>query len=185
MHYHCEIWLPEIPENTTLEELIQTEMAPFIEEYNEETEELSGWWDWYALGGRWTGAHDGYEPAKDPANYAPCKYCSGTGVRPGSSYFDGTDKPGCNVCNNKYQHTFPGQALNFRFQPHAGDIIPISQLSEDFTCYRLIAGERMYIAERFNDELPPGEKFETIWDGNVKKVLGDARGFLVTVDYHC
>jgi len=26
------------------------------------------WWDWYQIGGRWTGVFDGYDPAKDPAN---------------------------------------------------------------------------------------------------------------------
>ena len=30
------------------------------------SEENGGWWDWFQIGGRWTGFFDGYDPKKDP-----------------------------------------------------------------------------------------------------------------------
>lgn len=191
MHYHCEVWLPELPEGKTIEELISAEMGPFQEQFCDnqncagDCNGCKGWWDWWVVGGRWTGSHDGYEPHKDPANYSPCRYCAGTGHRPGSPFLAVDGTLGCNVCNNEYSHEYPGQEYNFTLQPHAGDIISINQLPDGFTCYRLVAGERQWVTEQYNPDAPPGEAFETIWDGNVKAILSNAKGFLVTVDYHC
>lgn len=38
-------------------------------------------WDWYQVGGRWTGLFDGYDAEQDPANIVPCEWCGATGVR--------------------------------------------------------------------------------------------------------
>jgi hypothetical protein len=38
-------------------------------------------WDWYQIGGRWTGVLDNYNPEKDPKNQEPCPYCKTTGIR--------------------------------------------------------------------------------------------------------
>lgn len=54
-------------------------------------------WDWYQVGGRFTGLLGAYEPTKDPRNFESCSACGGTGKRnstPGS-------EAGCNVCNGK------------------------------------------------------------------------------------
>lgn len=181
MHFHCEVWLPELPEGKTLNELIESEMAPHMEVYNEDTEESTGWWDFWVIGGRWTGAKDGYDPADEDANYTPCDLCNGTGDRPG------VGGPGyCNACHTGREKERPGFKLVWptQFKSHAGDVAPISQLPDDFNCYRLVAGERMYVKEIFH-YIPEGESyFEQSWDGDVKKVLGDAPGVLVTVDYH-
>jgi len=41
-------------------------------------------WDWWEIGGRWTGELDSkYDPRKDPRNIVPCSLCDGTGDRPG------------------------------------------------------------------------------------------------------
>lgn len=37
-------------------------------------------WDWYQIGGRWTGHLSGCNPADNPANYEPCEFCEATGV---------------------------------------------------------------------------------------------------------
>ena len=69
MHYHAEVWLPDLPEDKTLEELITAEMAPHIESYPEDGEgPRVGFWDWYQIGGRWTGEHDRYKPETNPDN---------------------------------------------------------------------------------------------------------------------
>ena len=38
-------------------------------------------WDWYQIGGRWTGFFDGYEPNDDPELLETCDLCGGTGDR--------------------------------------------------------------------------------------------------------
>lgn len=41
-------------EADTTSEAIEELMAPYQETYNEETEDVTGYWDWYQVGGRWT-----------------------------------------------------------------------------------------------------------------------------------
>lgn len=38
-------------------------------------------WDWYQIGGRWSGILDNYNPTEDPLNQEPCGYCRATGIR--------------------------------------------------------------------------------------------------------
>jgi hypothetical protein len=39
-------------------------------------------WDWWQIGGRWTGTFaDGYNPSEDPNNIEVCSLCEGTGQR--------------------------------------------------------------------------------------------------------
>ena len=41
-------------------------------------------WDWYSIGGRWTGLFDPkYKPEEDPQNMEVCDLCKGTGDRSG------------------------------------------------------------------------------------------------------
>jgi|SRR5215475_2449507 len=49
-----------------LEEALQEQMAPFDE--NEECFRDGSRWDWYQIGGRFTGMLDNYDPEKDPQN---------------------------------------------------------------------------------------------------------------------
>lgn len=37
-------------------------------------------WDWFQVGGRWTGYLDGYDPDTDPKLQEKCKWCEGTGT---------------------------------------------------------------------------------------------------------
>jgi hypothetical protein len=56
-------------------------------------------WDWYQIGGRWTGLFDGYNPEKNPANIEICKSCNGTGDRKDLKPPEWKKKcGGCNVC---------------------------------------------------------------------------------------
>jgi hypothetical protein len=72
MHFHCEIWVKNDPTDN-LEEIVARLMGKH--------EEDGGYWDWFVVGGRWTGVHDGYEPSDDIRNYSICKFCGGTGTR--------------------------------------------------------------------------------------------------------
>lgn len=49
-------------------------------------------WDWWTVGGRWTGLFSDYDPTKDPANLEVCTLCCGTGDRDDWVYY--TDQEG-------------------------------------------------------------------------------------------
>lgn len=57
-------------------------------------------YDWWVVGGRFSGLLDGYDPAKDPANLIDCTHCGGTGKN-------------C-ACLN-------GKRVRFDLVPHDGD----------------------------------------------------------------
>lgn len=75
-------------------------------------------WDWWQIGGRWTGFFDGYDPYTDPDNIETCPLCVGTGVRS-----DMVVKDGCNGCAGK------GTSFKWptRWKERNGDIIPIEK----------------------------------------------------------
>lgn len=55
-------------------------------------------WDWYQIGGRWTGMLvPNYDPANDPANRQTCVLCQGTGKR--SDHADRELQAKCNGCD--------------------------------------------------------------------------------------
>ncbi len=49
MHYHAEIW---IPDNAEVGPAVAAALAPHQENYDEETDKMSGFWDWFQIGGR-------------------------------------------------------------------------------------------------------------------------------------
>ena len=53
-----------------------------------------GHWDWWQVGGRWSGVLTGYDPEKDPRNHEPCRWCNATGKRR-----DMEVENGCNGCS--------------------------------------------------------------------------------------
>lgn len=96
-----------------------------------------GYWDWYAIGGRWTGWLSGYDPQKDPRNLETCFLCHGSGVR--------RDKLGIEAGQTKKKITAKGhprfgqigwcngcegvgKSVRFHFLPHEGDIMPAARL---------------------------------------------------------
>lgn len=90
-----------IPPEGDVEQAVTEAMAP----YDEADESASiAFWDWWQIGGRWTGHLDGYDPRSDEALLEPCDLCRGTGMR--------TDEIGkamrkkdpafrCNACDGK------------------------------------------------------------------------------------
>lgn len=53
------------PKDETGKKSLSEIVAPVVVEGNEE-HSSDGWWDWYQVGGRWTGFFDGYDPELDP-----------------------------------------------------------------------------------------------------------------------
>lgn len=203
MHYHCEIWIPEYLKigSEELERKIEDIMSPYYEgAYSEEDFEGENppitIFDWYSISGRWTGAHDNYNPADDPRNYKTCFLCNGTGDRR-----HGNEEPwvwydidnnrrfkdkwseqcnGCNVCRGTgIDLVHPSD-----YVPHEQDVMSVSDISDKLDCYTLIVNSKVFQKEEWN-----GKDFvKTEFDGYVKKQLmklGIKTGYLVTVDYHC
>jgi len=99
-------------------------------------------WDWFQIGGRWTGFFDGYDPEKDPANIKPCDICNATGTRSDEVGIkngfttrkieeEGHPRNGetgwCNGCNGTGKRVeWPTQ-----WAMHDGDTIPIDQLTAE------------------------------------------------------
>jgi len=65
-------------------------------EYNPQSK-----WDWFQIGGRWTGHLSGYDPDTDPRNWEPCTMCGATGKRDDTLGRETREKDPtytCNVC---------------------------------------------------------------------------------------
>lgn len=89
-------------------------------------------WDWWQLGGRWTGSLDGYDPETDPANTETCLICGGTGRRADAERFE-AESPGwiewsggCNGCQGKgIAQSWPTQ-----WADHDGDVQDVAYVLE-------------------------------------------------------
>lgn len=178
MHYHAEI---VIAEEGDVEELVREAMAPFRED--DDYDKPNRLWDWYQIGGRYTGSHDDYDPAKDPRNIITCIQCVGTGKRDdrlGREARARDPSYTCNGCQGKGTHV----AWPTQWVKHGGDIASANDVSEDLKCYTLILPDgEVLVQERWT-----GETWDkTGFDGRVAPALrarGITSGRLVTVDYH-
>lgn len=188
MHYHCEVWTKEKPENVEL--FLENIMKPY-----EENEDGTGFWDWYQIGGRWTGVKTNYSPEEDPENYEKCHLCT-NGYRNDTVGKDARIRDNtytCNGCgyydteNKRWQQSKfkPGWRLKWPtdWKLFDGDICPVEKIENDLFCHTLIVNEKVFHTYEWN-----GEEFEkTDFDGNVKeqlKKLNITDGYLITVDYH-
>jgi hypothetical protein len=179
MHNHAEIYLKVVPIN--LEEAIDKIMAPFNEEDGDNEQ---GFWDWYQIGGRYTGSHiEGYDPDSDPSKQETCWVCQGTGIRDDAlgvmrRLEDHTYK--CNGCQGTGKMTkWPTE---WGYLPQ--DIIQVKDVTDNLTCYTFIfPGDAVFQKKKWD-----GNTFvETDFNGKVKSLLCEKHitdGYLVTVDYH-
>ncbi len=129
------------------------------------------WWDWWTIGGRYTGClNDAYDPKKDEANIETCSLCQGTGKRADMEVANG-----CNGCQGK------GKRVKWATQwaKHKGDVISVDDLPDaDFfvvvTPYDTWHKERW---EPWEDEklrklsMPPLEYLKAEWKGYTAVVV--------------
>ena len=195
-----------VPDNTTdIEEKVAEIMLPHEEKYDEHSDEHSGFWDWYQIGGRWTGVLSNYDPREDPNNIEVCKLCNGTGRRndkiaqqlraKDSSYT-------CNGCGGK------GRSAKWPtdWKSHGGDTVPLDAcLNDEIRLpYALLTESEVYKKQEVwnhpdffgwpreggdrskYDELT--KKIDEEHDKEIRAKLESYRGknmIAVVVDYHC
>lgn len=83
-------------------------------------------WDWYTIGGRWTGYLDftGYNPDEDPVNFETCNLCGGSGKRNdalGKEARANNPNYSCNGCNGT------GKSMKFTLR-QVGYAAPVSEI---------------------------------------------------------
>ena len=110
MHYGTLVILQARPND--LDEAVEQAMSSGKDQY----------FDWWQIGGRWTGTLSGYQPEDDPANIEVCSHCNGTGTRT-----DMTVADGCNGCHGT------GKAVKWptEWARHTGDVVPVETLTQE------------------------------------------------------
>lgn len=150
MHY-SNLLIIERPEDGNVKRAVEEAMKGH--------KEPGGFWDWYQIGGRWTGVLDGYDPEKDEENVEVCMWCSGSGVR--------TDAVGvangmplrnyCNGCEGK------GKRVKWptEWRDHHGDIAPIESVTPEAyeRFFRVVTEFRVFGGEEYLPWKPIGEMF--------------------------
>lgn len=109
-HYGLLVVTDRRPDERELEIL----MAPYYEEEGNDNCK----WDWYQIGGRWTGHLDpDYDPDFDARNIETCTICNGTGMRTDNVGNDIRSKDPnykCNGCDGNGKRTkWPTQWAKF------------------------------------------------------------------------
>lgn len=104
----------------TIEEVVGPLLAP-----HQDTE-----WDWWQVGGRWTGELSGYNPEKDPANVVDCTFCKRTGQRTDL----GPTPVTCNVCKGTGRHV----VWPTSFAAHEGDVARVGDIGPMFVPYAFV-----------------------------------------------
>ena len=151
MHYSNLVIIerPEEMTQSSIERAVAEAMGP----------EGTSWWDFYQIGGRWTGCLDGYDPTKDPKNIETCYLCGGTGVRPGGrEEFGETWFKACNGCNG-CSGTGKSQTSPTTWGFHLGDIVPIETVTEEqLACFhRVVCGYGTFCRQEYVPWLEPVE----------------------------
>lgn len=139
MSHFGVIVLIDLPESLT-EATVQAGVERALERYQEHK------YDWYQIGGRWTGHFDGYDPDNDPHTHELCEVCGGTGNRSKWRH-ELPEQPGCNGCKG----TGIAQQWPTKWPFRSGDCKPAALLTEkDLDIYAVVAdGDGWFGGERW------------------------------------
>ncbi len=140
-------------------------------------------WDWWVIGGRWTGAFDPkYDPADDPDNLEKCRICNGSGTRKMPVPADPNWKPKkgeCNGCGGK------GKSLKFSFNDFDGDIMPINKIDKEFIPFCIVTPDGKWHEKGEMGWFATVSEEKTDWDEQARKLLKKNDLCLgVVVDFH-
>jgi len=176
MHYYA---LVKLNSRDNIQAQVEEAMRPFQDTYDEVNGDFTGFWDWWTIGGRYTGRIDGYDPTTDRRNMEVCWLCHGTGKRDddlGREYRETHPEYGCNGCDSTgIKVKFPSD-----WASHPGDIATRAEIPDTSKPYTLIADGTATHRETWD-----GENFtnnQTAMDQAWAALAPDA--LLVVVDYH-
>lgn len=180
MHFSTLVFIPkEGDPRTEVERLMAPHRERWIEDVNhEDGGRIRGHWDWYQIGGRWTGALTDYKPSEDPANLEKCDLCAGTGKRTDMKK-DFSWCGGCNGCEGKgIRLKWPTDWKEFD-----GDVADAAYAATtDFVPHTYITPDGNWHSE----ETWNGESFDKNGkhDDEFRAALKAHDGRVVVVDYH-
>lgn len=142
-------------------------------------------WDWYKVGGRYTGAFDeNYKPENDERNKETCRVCGGTGYRIDkiAEEMRETDPNfKCNGCKNGIAIKWPTEWVDYD-----GDIKPVREITNP-SAYAILTpdgkwyerGEMGWFGISSND------KDKLFWEAEIIAILADNQDCMaVCVDCH-
>jgi len=170
-----------------INELLAPHIERHVEVVNSEgaiEEELQGFWDWFQIGGRWSGQFKpDYDPNLDGDNQQVCSMCVGTGIRK-----DTVVKNGCNVCHGTGVETlWPTEwkdvdgnympATYFRplYKKLGKAVIPLTVITPDGKAYHQEEWDGDTYKQNYED-----------WPQKVLELIEEnANMIAVVVDYHC
>jgi hypothetical protein len=149
------------------------------------TSNPNGKWDWWTVGGRWTGVFTpDYDPQKDPRNLEKCYLCEGTGTRkmpvPANPHWRPKDGE-CNGCGGT------GQGVKFSLANHDGDVMPVSKIPQDIFPFCIVTPEGRWHekGEMGWFGMASNKKDEDVWHKKCSDLFKRHKGCLaVVVDYH-
>jgi hypothetical protein len=153
MHYGVLVIIdpPDAVDHEAFKDAVETRLERFREQH----------YDWYQIGGRWTGHFDGYEPDHDPALLEPCELCGGTGDRATFRHEPTTDQhpTGCNGCAGTGRKQMWPTQWPFRVE----DTIPVERLTaEHLEVYAVVTEHDWHGGEQYVPWAADGEKFQKL-----------------------
>lgn len=183
MHYHLEIIMP--PTEDVAPAVAQI-MAPFDEDGSDEYLLRYAFWDWYQIGGRWSGHKMLARFQKDriDAFYAAMKeqHVTVSGVRAGKP----TLQPATQIemVDRMWSESFPefpGKScpLFDHYKDDHGDVCKLSEIQPDLSCNHLIIAAldhegNVRAQHIMNEKIWNGVSYEkTMWDGTIAAALVD------------
>ena len=183
--------------------LVHLEKADIYDDLeNEISEQISGYehqeYDWYQIGGRWTGLFSGKNPEDNENNYAECLMCNGTGFRNdeiGKEHRVKDPTYTCNGCGKRDEETNtwkqgkrPGFSLKWptQWEDTKDNFIRVEDIKEDYAFHALVSGYSWIGKEFWN---PNTENYEKIIKNDLPlrellKAKEITDGYLVIVDCH-
>lgn len=111
------------------------------------TSNPEGYWDWWQIGGSWSGCLTSVDPEDNPANWETCFVCAGTGKRDdelGQRERERDPAYTCNGCNGT------GKTLKFSLEEYDGDVLPVALLDRSKVvgrCYGYVDPEGEWHAQ--------------------------------------
>lgn len=172
MHYFALVEIA--PDAEDVKAATEEAMRPYSKHNPDSSDAL---WDWWVIGGRWTGALDGYEPQSDRRNMQVCRLCHGSGRRDDDVARELRLRHpdyGCNGCASTGIEVKHPTEWVF----HEGDVSTRAQITR--SPYTLVAGGRAVHRETWDGVtfVDTSADLDAAWS----ELSPEAR--LVVVDYH-